>query len=111
MSLASIASYPVITALPVVYHLSVTVHSTIYTDDDGRRICLLTVSNFDKSHSCVLVNLKTLKCSEVKFRTSLLSTSPSVPQPLDAGDIPTDAEPDGDVNYMDMYQDDDDDMD
>ena len=85
-------------------------HSTIYTDDDSRRICLLTVSNFDKSHSCVLVNLKTRKCSEVKFRTSLLSTSPSVPQHLD-GDIPMAAEPDEDVNYMDMYQDDDDDMD
>ena len=95
----------------MVYHLSVTVHSTIYTDDDGRRICLLAIPNFDKSHSCILVNLRTPKCSEVQFRMSLLSMSPSVPQPLDAGDIPTAAEPDEDVNYMDMYQDDDDDMD
>ena len=34
-----------------------------------------------------------------------------MPQSLDAGDIPMAAEPDEDVNYMDMYQDDDDDMD
>ena len=82
------------------------------TDDDGRRTCLLTVPNFDHTHSFVLVNLKTLKCSEIQFRTSLVSSSPNVPHPMDTGDTPMAAESEEDINYMELYQDDnDDDMD
>ena len=68
--------------------------------------------DFDQTHSCVLVNLKTLKCSEVQFRTSLHSSSPK--HPVDnTGDTPMAAESsEEEINYMD-YMDDgaDDDMD
>ena len=80
--------------------------STVPTDADGRRTCLLTVPNFDQTHSCVLVNLKTLKCSEVQFCTSL---SPSVSHPMDTGDTHMAAEPEEVINYMDLYEDDNDD--
>ena len=71
----------------------------------------MTVPDFDQTHSCVLVNLKTLKCSEVQFHTSLLSSSPQ--HPVDTGDTPMTTEPlEEDINYMELYQDDgDDDMD
>ena len=68
--------------------------------------------NFDQSHSCVLVNLKTLKCSEVQFCTSLHSLSPSVQRPGDTGDNMAAELSEEDINYMELYQDDgDDDMD
>lgn len=35
---------------------------------------LICVPTFDLSHSCVLVNLRSLECSEVKFATSLKTT-------------------------------------
>ena len=81
-----------------------------YADDDGKRTCLLTVPNFDQlqTHSCVFVNLKTLKCSEIQFRTSLASSSSSVPHLMDTGDTPMVAESEEDINYQD---DNDDDMD
>ena len=67
--------------------------------------------DFDQTHSCVLVNLKTLKCSEVQFRTSLHSSS--LKHPVDTGDTPMTVESsEEDINYMELYQDDgDDDMD
>ena len=80
----------------------------IPTGADGRRTCLLTVPNFDQTHSCVLVNLKSLNCTEIQFRKSLASSSPSVPHPMDTGDTPMAAESE-EINYMDLYQDDDDD--
>ena len=83
----------------------------IPTDTNGRKACLLTVPDFDQTHSCVLVNLKTLRCCEVQFHTSLV-TSPSVPHLMDTGDTPIAAESEEVINYMDLYQDDnDDDMD
>ena len=32
---------------------------------------VLSLPNFDLTHSCVLVNLRTLECEEVKFSTSM----------------------------------------
>lgn len=69
------------------------------------------VPDFDQTHSCVLVNLKTLKCTEIQFRTSLVSSLPSVPHPMDTGDTPMAVESEEVINYMDLYQDDDDDVD
>ena len=77
--------------------------STIPTDTDGRRIRLLTVPHFNQT---VLVNLKTLKCSKVQFCTSLVSSSPSVPHPMDTGDTPMAAESEETINYMEEDKDD-----
>lgn len=43
-----------------------------YTADNGEHSTLLIcVPNFDLTHSCVLVDLKSLDCREVSFGTSL----------------------------------------
>ena len=39
----------------------------IVTGDKGQRVLVLSLPNFDLTHSCVLVNLKTVECEEVKF--------------------------------------------
>jgi hypothetical protein len=41
---------------------------------DNQSVLLVCVPNFDLTHSCVLVNLRTLDCQEVKFGTSLETT-------------------------------------
>ena len=35
--------------------------------DDGEPVLLVTVPDFDRTHSCVLVDLATLECTELKF--------------------------------------------
>lgn len=37
----------------------------------GQTVLLICVPVFDLTHSCVLVNLKTLDCQEITFATSL----------------------------------------
>ena len=39
----------------------------------NQSVLLVCIPNFDLTHSCVLVNLRTLNCKEVKFGTSLES--------------------------------------
>ena len=34
-------------------------------------VLVLSLPNFDLTHSCVLVNLRTLECKEMKFSTSM----------------------------------------
>ena len=41
------------------------------TGNQGQAVLLITVPNFDLTHSCVLVNLTTLDCHELVFSTSL----------------------------------------
>lgn len=38
-------------------------------------VLLVSVPDFDLTHSCVLVNLNTLECHEMKFATSLKATA------------------------------------
>jgi len=40
------------------------------TGSQGQRVLLITVPNFDLTHSCVLVNLTTLECQELVFSTT-----------------------------------------
>ena len=41
------------------------------TGSQGQTILLITVPNFDLTHSCVIVNLTTLECQELTFSTTL----------------------------------------
>ena len=41
------------------------------TGSQGQTVLLITVPNFDLTHSCVLVNLTTLECQELTFSTTL----------------------------------------
>lgn len=41
---------------------------------DGQSVLLICVPNFDLTHSCVLVNLNSCDCREIKFGTSLEAT-------------------------------------
>ena len=41
------------------------------TGSQGQTVLLITVLNFDLTHSCVLVNLTTLKCQELTFSMTL----------------------------------------
>lgn len=40
------------------------------TGSQGQRVLLITVPNFDLTHSCVLVNLTTLECQQLVFSTT-----------------------------------------
>ena len=42
-----------------------------YTGSKGQTIHLITVPNFDLTHSCVVVNLVTLECQELTFSMTL----------------------------------------
>ncbi len=53
----------------------VVIEVTLYPDPVGEEhVLLICVPNFDLTHSCVLVNLSTGDCQEVKFRSSLETT-------------------------------------
>ena len=41
------------------------------TGTQGQTVLLITVPNFDLTHSCVLVNLTTLECQELTFSMTL----------------------------------------
>ena len=42
-----------------------------FSGEDGQSVLLVSVPNFDLTHSCVLVNLSSLEVKEMKFATSL----------------------------------------
>ena len=43
----------------------------MFSAAEEQSILLVSVPNFDLTHSCVLVNLRSLDCHEVKFGTTL----------------------------------------
>ena len=44
--------------------------------EGGGEVLLLAVPNFDVTHSCVLLDLGTLECSEVHFSTGAFTSLP-----------------------------------
>ena len=43
----------------------------VVAGEKGQTTLILSLPNFDLTHSCVLVNLRTLACEEVKFCSSM----------------------------------------
>lgn len=83
--------------------------------DDAQTILVVAVPNFDLTHSCVLVNLRTLECQELTFATSMSRRhNPELEKLLELesqGDHVTSSQPDSDLtllHHMDMDDDEDD---
>lgn len=53
----------------VIVYSDILMH-THNTGSQGQRVLLITVPNFDLTHSCVLVNLTTLECQQLVFSTT-----------------------------------------
>lgn len=82
---------------------------------DGRSVLLICVPNFDFTHSCVLVNLRSLECQEIKFGTSLETTpNPELTQQMELegeGSVSLYQEPQEEMSILHHMDEDDNDED